>query len=519
MDKYTVILKIDEIRRLAENRQYEKAMKLLDTLDLNKIRIITDLSVFADVYEHNKRYDEAIQILLRIHNKAKTRRALFQLSKVYAKKRDFAMAEKYFKEFIEVAPKDSNQYILRYKIDKAAKKPLEELIKDLELFKKNEYVEEWAYELAKLYHKAGQREKCIKECSDIILWFGDGIIVEKATLLRAYYMGESEPIKTAEPSYQSAVQEDRAETTSMEETSIKEETVSWEEIMEETNDKETNDEEENDEEAVREEVKEETEAEETVLDDTAITGKTVGQEPPPTGSADYLKGILKNFMDISSIRPQLIAVFDKMSKEDNFKNIIITGNPCTGKTYLAKLLARTLYCLGYISTPKVAIITGERLNRIKLEEKQEKLMGGCVIIEKASEMSQKTVEDLISMMELYKKNIIVLLEGNELEMKQLVLESRKLSRYINYTIELLQYRTEELVGFAKNYLEEKDRVIDSNTEEELRGVVKRIEEQVAEGKKLRVLIKVLSNAWENTQHNEREKLIFNVEDILNGHNQ
>lgn len=562
MDKYTIVLKIDEIRRLIDKKQYEKAIKILDTLDISKIRIITDLSVFADVFEHNKRYDKAIEILLRIYDKAKTRRALFQLAKVYAKKGDFEEAEKYYAEFVEIASKDSNRYILRYKIDKAEKKPLEVLVRDLETFKEYEYVEEWAYELAKLYHKSGYSDQCIRECSDIVLWFGEGLIVEKAKLLKAYYVGDNERIKAikmggkpqkatetnnmpiteqktwnvlmeqdfekqvklgsaqmeSEDTLATGVQLERVETA---EDIVQEaiETETAEDIMQEAVETEIA------EDIIQEAVETET-AEEIVqenmksdIDDLQLIKKQVKdvkhfivKEEIRINNVDVNK-MMKNFMEIPSVYKQLAVMFRKIKQEDSYKHLIITGMPYSGKTYLAKLFTRSVYQLGFISTPKLAMITGEKLNRINLEEKQDKLADGCVIIEKAGKMNRNTVDSIIHMMESYEGNIIVVLEDNHTEMKRLVLENRKLADYIHHSIELPRYSDIELMGFAKNYLEEQNFIINADIEKELSHLINWIEEQEKD-EKLQILIQILSRAKQNAVQRDGEVLNLQAEDFL-----
>lgn len=194
MERYENIVKIEEIRRLTDNNQYEKALKILNTMDVGKVKPLTDLSVIADVYMQNERYDEAMEILTKIYSKTKTRRILYQLVDLSIKRANVPEAEDYLEKYIKAAPQDSSRFIFRYCIDKLNREPYEVLITSLEQLKEYEYYEIWAYELAKLYHKAGMKDKCVRECSDIILWFGEGIYVEKAKLLKGYYVGEINPV-------------------------------------------------------------------------------------------------------------------------------------------------------------------------------------------------------------------------------------------------------------------------------------------------------------------------------------
>lgn len=195
MERYENIIKIEEIRRLSEDNQYVKAFKVLTTLDTNKIKSLTDLSIIADVYTQNEEYDDAMKILTRIYAKNKTRRIVYQLIDLSIKRGDIYESEYYLDKYKKLSSKDSYQYIFRYCIDKLKQEPYDVLIESLEQLKEYEYFEVWAYELAKLYHKAGMKDKCVRECSDIVLWFGNGIYVEKARLLKAYYVGEIDPIQ------------------------------------------------------------------------------------------------------------------------------------------------------------------------------------------------------------------------------------------------------------------------------------------------------------------------------------
>lgn len=194
MERYENIVKIEEIRKLTDGGQYQKAVKILDTMEIHKIKSLTDLSVLADVLTENGRLDEAMGLLERIYEKSKTRRILYQMVELAIKKGDAKLADAYLVKYMQAAPNDSYRFIFRYYIDKLKGEPLEVLMDSLEQLKEYEYIEVWAYELAKLYHKAGLKDKCVRECSDIVLWFGDGIYVDKAKLLKAYYVGELDPL-------------------------------------------------------------------------------------------------------------------------------------------------------------------------------------------------------------------------------------------------------------------------------------------------------------------------------------
>lgn len=189
-----------QIKTLVLQERYEEAMKVLEEIDVNKIRNISILCLVGEVYMGLKRYDEAERILLCVYEKnSNTRRILDLLTTLYIDKGEYSEAEYYYKEFIGVASRDLHRYILRYRLDKGKGERLSVLIDTLEKLKDYEYIEEWAYELATLYEASGETKKCIHECDEIVLWFGHGEYVDKAIALKCKLTGEPLPeISTVE---------------------------------------------------------------------------------------------------------------------------------------------------------------------------------------------------------------------------------------------------------------------------------------------------------------------------------
>lgn len=189
-----------QIKTLVMQERYEEAMKVLDEIEVSKIRNISILCLVGEVNMGLKRYDEAEQILLRVYEKnPNTRRILDLLTTLYIDKGEYSEAEYYYKEFIGVASRDLHRYILRYRLDKGKGERLSVLIDTLEKLKDYEYIEEWAYELATLYEASGETKKCIHECDEIVLWFGHGEYVDKAIALKCKLTGEPLPeISTVE---------------------------------------------------------------------------------------------------------------------------------------------------------------------------------------------------------------------------------------------------------------------------------------------------------------------------------
>jgi hypothetical protein len=191
MGSYDNIVKTEEIRKKVEEGDFLSAQKILDTMQLKKLNNISDLGLLAEVYKENERYEEATALYLKIYARTKTRKTISQLVDINIKRGNAEDAEEYLAQYRKVSSEDFDSYVLRYKLEKLKGVTYDQLIDILLTLKKTEYSEKWAYELAKVYYKAGMEEECRKECSDIILWFSEGAYVEKAKMLYSYYSGET----------------------------------------------------------------------------------------------------------------------------------------------------------------------------------------------------------------------------------------------------------------------------------------------------------------------------------------
>ncbi len=183
MKQYEFSIRIAQIHHLLEEHKYKKALAVVRTIDLKQVKNLSDLSVIADVFAKTEQFESAKDAYLKIYNKSKTRRILQRLIYVSIRTKDIDEAEDYYQEFVQMNPSSRDIITTRYRIDKAAGVPIGKLIETLEELKEEERIEEWVYELAKLYHKAGRFEECRRECEDIKLWFGNGEIVERAKKL------------------------------------------------------------------------------------------------------------------------------------------------------------------------------------------------------------------------------------------------------------------------------------------------------------------------------------------------
>lgn len=188
MDKYEYRVKTEQMLKYVNEKAYDLAMEIADTIDWRKVKNVGMLTTVSEIYEYNGEYQKGIDILSIAYERSPgSRKIVYKLGILALKSGEIDDATDCYEEFMNIAPKDPNQYVLRYKILKAQKAPIEHQIEALEDFKKAEYIEKWAYELAKLYDQAGKTAECLEECDDLILWFSEGKYVYQAMELKMKY--------------------------------------------------------------------------------------------------------------------------------------------------------------------------------------------------------------------------------------------------------------------------------------------------------------------------------------------
>lgn len=188
MDKTEYHLKLEEINRLVDAQDYEGALTVADSIDWRRVKSVRTLCMVADIYEVNGELEKSMQMLQLARKRSSIgKMILYRQVELALKMGLYDDAVKYYNEYLETASNDTSKYILKYKIYKAQKAPLENQIAILEEYKEREYTERWVYELAKLYKKAGQEKKCVETCDDLVLWFGEGKYVTKAMELKMTY--------------------------------------------------------------------------------------------------------------------------------------------------------------------------------------------------------------------------------------------------------------------------------------------------------------------------------------------
>ncbi len=185
LDKYEYKLKVEEIKTLISEKEYLKAMEIADTIDWRRAKSVMMLCTVSDLYKINRKFEESRDILLLAYDRHPGGRLIvYSLCELAIKMGDVISAIEYYKEFVQIAPQDTGRFVLQYRLYEMQEVSLEERIHVLEEFKKREYKEKWAYELAYLYHRVGLATRCVEECDELILWFGDGKYVMKAMELK-----------------------------------------------------------------------------------------------------------------------------------------------------------------------------------------------------------------------------------------------------------------------------------------------------------------------------------------------
>lgn len=188
VDKNEYRAKLDVINDLVDRQDYKGALEIVDTIDWRRVRSARTLCMVGEIYEVNKRYEDSRRLLILAHQRAPIgKTVIYRLVELAIKMGNFDEAVEYYNQFVEISPNDNSRYILKYKIYRGRRSPIQEQIAILEEYKGREYTERWSYELARLYAKAGMKDKCVEECDDLILWFSEGKYVIKAMELKMKY--------------------------------------------------------------------------------------------------------------------------------------------------------------------------------------------------------------------------------------------------------------------------------------------------------------------------------------------
>ncbi len=463
MGSYEQIAKLEEAKKRYDDGDLLSAEKVIRTLDVRKIKHLTDLNLIAMIYAENENYEEAAEIYLKIYDKAKSRKALFQYIEMLIKLNNVEDAERYLNQYQKIAPKDFYNYVFRYKIDKLKGETYEKLIEILEELKITEYTEKWAYELAKLYYKAGKEEECIKECSEIELWFGEGTYVEKARMLKAYYSGATDKDNIMEEIKRRAeeVRLNQDEYTVEKKNQVQTEEQPLQEVSQEE------DQEVIQEDSILREAQEQLEAKEEIQDTQQleqdylveelkndVVSMMLEEQVYPTEEEvsaednmdlDQLaelyqfqpEEIFGSFIAIPEIKNQLAKSIEYICKDEaRTSMLVITGPKESGKTTLAKNMALFLFQIGKLNSSKMAKISADKLNEIDLRTKTVTLKDCCLLVENASLLKKRAIENLLEFEETMQGSIAVIFEEDRMNSSKLFEKYPKLVNFMKNQIHL-----------------------------------------------------------------------------------
>lgn len=449
------------VRGLIDENKYIEAVEMIDQMPLNEVESIEDLYLFADLYEKAERLDKKKEIYYIVYNRNHSRHVLNRLLRLVLRMGDMEEARELFLAYEMSGDVTLDTYELRYLIAKAEGASRRVLIDILEDLKKEEYTEEWGYQLARLYEQEGMREECIQECKDLKLWFGEGKIVDKARELRIRCEAEDwEPPKDEEipepetpeveeiRAYAAApvkVMELQAEPAGKEEgenevPETEESEIAEAEIMEtesvesvaalETEQLEVPEPQSGQVEAleaeppVREEVQT-LEVEMPVAEESPFFSGEGVSEPVVVKKKDPIipvKHPIENLDDMLEEDPEDISehgisyrtlkgTINRLKKNRGAAHFVFAGGEERITLAVAKRLTKELNNRGHLSARSIMKITSDKLNELELSEQKDKLLGGCMLITDAPELNKKAVQDLVDCMEQHGEEIVIMLSG------------------------------------------------------------------------------------------------------------
>ncbi|MCI5937125.1 MAG: hypothetical protein MRZ36_03900 [Eubacterium sp.] len=491
-----IIRRCRQIRDYVADNQFTTALELIDTLPLAQVESVEDLYLYADLYEKAERMEKKKEIYFIIYNRTKSRHVLEKLLRLVLRMGDMKEARELFLAYEFSGEATLTTFELRYLLARAEGESRNSLIQILEELKKEEYTEEWGYQLARLYEYDGRREDAIRECKDLQLWFGEGPIIDKAVELQArlespdwqqpkeegipepefvekeeriYYAAapvrvtelsdedeeekkeEQQPVDVVEP--EDAIEEEVTETEEIDEPVVEEaleEEASTEEPVEEPDSAPES-------ELVlepQEDTPEQTKSLDKILEETAPLPKLSleGVSEPVVGKKNKnLKprtaAPIENLDDLLAKEPEDISEHGILyrtlkntihhvrcdNKEPHF---VFAGGEERITLAVAKRITKELNNLGYFQASSIVKITSEKLNGLNLDEQIEKLSGGCMLITDAAELNEKSTQDLIRLMHTHGEYIVVMLAGPFDEMDCYLANYPELAEQLYYKVRM-----------------------------------------------------------------------------------
>lgn len=526
---------LEEIKTYLEEENYEAAAEAADRVSVNRVKTASEFNLLGKAYKKNEDYLQAKEMFERSYAERCSRVTLLDLMDCCLETGELEEAEKWFDEYHRISPEDKTTlYVYRYKIEKRKGREKRLLLAILEELKAVEYLEEYAYELAKVYHKLGMAEECMNECRDIILWFGAGATVERAKALLAYYKGEFslEDIKNAGERYLARRQEEGEDDIepeyAEEEAQPEYEEPSAEEFGNESP-------EEYEEEVFEEEQEalEDTEelpeidlsglgfSEQEAVPDQNQRGEDELFEPfyvlQPVTNAKLARLLsekkvslleeMKNFERMEQVHKQLVKSLELVLTDKEKAYFVVTGEKKTGKTTFAFAWIRLLYRLGIVKYDRTATINAVQLNQINMEDYREQLTNCNLIVENAGGMTQEAVEAVLRFSKGRKGSICVILEDSTRSINKFLRGREDLNGLFNNRIHLGKYSTKDLLGFAFDYIKKEDYGIDKMAAEILSNKIDEIVRNYGDEERLLKTLELAADAIARADRRNSEVLL------------
>ncbi len=436
-----------QIRTLIAENQYKTALGEIDTLPLEEIESIEDLYLFAAIYEKAERLDMTERVYYIIYNRTHSKHILYRLLRLVIRLGELDQAKELLLAYEVVGGMTLDTYELRYRLAVATGEPRSKLVEILEHLKKEEYTEEWGYQLARLYEMEGMQEKCIQECRDLKLWFGEGKIVDAAMALKERCEAEDwePPVDDTIPD---PVEPDPEETFSYTEPEDGRDGETAE--PSEPGTAETGEAAEPPEPMEAPEVPEPAEPQdgeepaETAGEDYESVSEPVvvkkNTPPPETRTVEVLESLSDDEPEDVSSRGvkyfTLKRTIRNVKKNKGNAHFVFAGGEERITLAVAKRITKELNHQGYFSAQNIVKITAEKLNEIDLAEKVEKLLGGCLLITGAPEMNKKTVTDVLKVIDEQEDRLVVMMAGAFDEMDCFLSIYPELAEKMKYKVRL-----------------------------------------------------------------------------------
>ncbi|MFA9463491.1 MAG: hypothetical protein ACERKN_04300 [Velocimicrobium sp.] len=404
MGKLDSMIKCAQARNLLEEKQYQKAVQIIEKIDIEKIKSIMDLKTIGQVYIESKRFLDAREVYVVIYNKVQSRSVLYHLIYLSIQCGLIKEAETFFETYKKLDSDSVDVHILRFYLQKAKGTSRLDLISYIKKILTYDYLEEWAYELAKLYHKEEMGEACVEECSKIILWFGEGIIVEKAMLLKLYYV---DGVDISSPK---AIEETRNIAADLR-------------IAADIVDRQ--DQERQDRDRVAKNEEEEEEIEEIIEE---------GIEQSTEETDNQREKVTVDTVEKSKKQQIIESIVAETLQTKEMPHFLIIGTNEDKIMEVTKSMIRELCDKKIIETPRIARILAKKVNMINMEDKSEQLEDSCLLIEEANELSLDSLQTLCQLMKRGRTHVVVGFVDDENGMKQLLNRNRKLKTLIKYEL-------------------------------------------------------------------------------------